>query len=62
LYIETEKALSKEEGKWTSLLAVFKLTKLRAALLELWLLEIDLCPLKDLGTIEKTEKRLNQEL
>ena len=55
-------ALSKEEGKWTSLLAALELAKLRAALLELWLLEIDLYLLKDLGTIDKMEKRLNQKL
>ena len=62
MYIETEMALSKEEGKWTSLLAALELAKLRTALVELWLLEIDLCPLKDLGTIDKMEKRLDQEL
>ena len=50
------------ESKCTSLLAALELAKLRAALLELWLLEIDLYPLKDLGTIDKMEKRLDQEL
>ena len=46
----------------TSLMRSFTLAKLRAALLELWLLEINLYPLKELGTIEKMEKRLNEEL
>ena len=44
------------ESECTFLLAALELAKLRAALLELWLLEINLYPLKELGTIEKWRK------
>jgi hypothetical protein len=45
-----------EESKWTSLLAALELVKLRAALFELWLLEIDL------GTIEKHGKKAQSRI